>query len=385
MKQNITILGSTGSIGKNAIQVIEEHKDKFNIFAISAATNVKELEKQIIKFSPVYAVMLDKQKAKYLTDKFKDYKTKILSQKQDLDLICSDAKVDIVLVAIVGSAALLPTLSAIKERKKILLTNKEALVSAGNIIMREANKNKTQIIPIDSEHNAIFQCLPKNKSTENIKHVTLTASGGPFLYKTKKQMANASVKEATSHPNWQMGQKISIDSATMMNKALEIIEAYWLFCLPADKIKVIVHPQSIVHSMVHFIDGSILAQMANADMKIPLIYGLAYPNRLTLSQQDFDLYGKKLEFFAPDKIKYSGLDYAYQALKAGGSASCILNCANEIAVRAFISKKIKLNTIFDCVKYALDYIPNTTPTNIQDVLDVENRTHIEVNKYIKNL
>jgi len=385
MKENITILGSTGTIGQNTLAIIAKHRDKYQVFAISANQNVELLERQIIKHLPKYALILDLKKAKYLKNKFHNSDTTILSDKKDLEFISIDNDVDIVMSAIVGSAALLPTLAAIKASKKVLLANKEALVMAGSLMMCEAQINNATILPIDSEHNAIFQCLPADKKNTFIDKIILTASGGPFFNKTIDDMKRANLSEATNHPTWNMGQKISIDSATMMNKALEIIEAHWLFSIPADKIKVIIHPQSIVHSMVYYRDGSVLAQMANPDMKIPIAYGLSYPQRLKSSEMFLDLTDKKFEFFAVDCVKYPSINLAYEVLQEGGTSACIMNAANEIAVDSFIEGRINLTQIYNCVKYTLDNCHFNIADDIETIIDADKQARIISKKYIQKL
>lgn len=370
--KNIVILGSTGSIGKTSLDVITMFPERFRIIGLAAGTNIPLLHEQINKFKPEIVGVSDEKayhRLKKITDGAK--KPEIL---QGIDGICDVAryqKADIVISAISGSAGLLPTLSAIRAKKIVALANKEALVVAGDIVMSEAKKHGTVIVPVDSEHSAIFQCL---KGTENnsIKKIILTASGGPFIGKTLNELDKISYKDALKHPNWKMGKKITIDSATLMNKGLEVIEAHYLFDLPPERIDVLIHPQSIVHSIVEFNDGSYIAQMSKPDMKGPIAYALSYPNRLPNVMKPLDWSGlTTLNFFKPDNNTFPSLSLAYQALNAGGTMPAVLNASNEIAVKAFLDEIIGFNDIPVIIKKVMD-AHNTQPADkIDSILEVD--------------
>jgi 1-deoxy-D-xylulose-5-phosphate reductoisomerase len=336
-------LGSTGSIGRNTLEVISRRRDRFKVIALAARNSISLLEEQIREFKPEVVALCDEAAAEDLRKK--DLPVEILQGEQGMIDIATMDGIDMVVSAIVGSAGLIPTYEAIKAGKDIALATKEALVMAGNIVMSEASKRGVSIIPVDSEHSAVFQCLD-GRDMEEIEKIILTASGGPFLKKCVDELLHVTPAEALHHPNWDMGRKISVDSATLMNKGLEVIEAYWLFHLPAEKIGVILHPQSIIHSMVTFIDGSVIAQMSVPDMKGPISYALSYPQRFGNVLPTLNLAQiKELTFEEPDLKKYPSLGLTYEALTAGGTMPCVLNAANEIAVEAFLSEKISFMEI----------------------------------------
>ena len=379
--ENILILGSTGSIGCNALQVIKLHQEKYKVFALTANKNVDLLTEQCLEFEPRYAVALNddaNQKLKknlFLTNS----KTIVLESVESLDWLASHIDTSTVISAIVGAAGLKPTMAAANSGKKILLANKETLVMAGELFVKAINHSKATLIPIDSEHNAILQVLPQNKKlnykSNGVRKILLTASGGPFRTYSKEQLLKVTPKEALRHPNWVMGKKITIDSATMMNKGLEIIEAFWLFDIPASDIEVIIHPQSIIHSLVEYIDGSTLAQLGNPDMRTPIAYALSHPERIESGVSGLDLIKtKKLDFEAPDLNKFPCLGLAYRALGMGHNAPTILNAANEVAVDAFLNASIAFNQIAELIEFCLDTIESRPIDSIDTVIDVDKKT-----------
>ena len=371
--KKILLLGSTGSIGRNTLELVRSFPDKFEIVGLSVNSNTELLEKQILEFGPKAVVVRDKLKAEKLKLKFGD-KYEILSGEEGLIEISSRNNYDIFVSAVVGFAGLEPTINAIKMKKRIALANKETLVVAGEIIINLCAQYQTELIPVDSEHSAIFQCLT-GENPRNIFKIILTASGGPFLNKNKNEFEDVTVSEALKHPNWKMGNKITIDSATMMNKGLEIIEAYWLFNLPKEKIDVIIHPQSIVHSLVEFNDGSIKAQLSTPDMKLPILYALNYPERSEFRAVLTDLKKiSRLTFFEPDFDKFECLKLAYDVIDEGGIAPCILNAANEVAVERFLSGKIKFTQIPDMIKDALNKINNHKHAGLEYIIESDKQT-----------
>lgn len=353
--KKLLILGSTGSIGVNTLEIARSFKDKFEIVGLSSNNNIELLEKQIVEFRPKTVAVVNETKAAELKSKIGS-KCEVLTGDEGLLEITRRGNYNILVSALVGFAGLAPTIEAIKQKKRIALANKETLVTAGEIIIDLCKKYNAELIPIDSEHSAIFQCLIGEKK-ETINKLILTASGGPFLNKEKSELEHVTIADALQHPNWKMGNKITIDSATMMNKGLEIIEAFWLFGLPKEKIEVIIHPQSIIHSMVGFIDGSIKAQMSSPDMKLPILYALTFPERYHYNsvQTDFTRINK-LTFFEPDFDKFTCLKIAYDAIEEGGTAPCVLNAANEVAVEKFLSGKIRFTQIPELIIDSLDKI-----------------------------
>ena len=359
--QQITILGATGTIGASTLNVISQHPDRFATYALTANNNDAALYKLCIEYKPVYAVLLDEAAAERLRLQLKAVgsSTEVMCGMSALEYVSSHHEVDAVMAAIVGAAGLIPAIAAAKAGKRILLANKETLVMAGNLFMQAVKQGGATLLPIDSEHNAIFQVMPARVDgsliDSGIKKILLTASGGPFRKFSQSQLEKVSLEQALNHPNWVMGPKITIDSATLMNKGLEVIEARWLFNAKPSEIEVVVHPQSVIHSMVEYVDGSVLAQLGNPDMRTPIAYALGYPERLQSGVGSLDLFKiGQLDFEAPDTNKFPCLRLAYEALKLGGNAAAILNAANEIAVEAFIQKTIKFTDIPRLIEFVLN-------------------------------
>lgn len=391
--QQVSILGATGSIGTNTLDVISRHPDKFKVFAISGMRQLSKLAEQIKAFSPQYAVVPDQVAATTLSDLLGVHKgkTKILQGKQALiDIACAN-EVDCLMSAIVGAAGLLPTLAAVKAGKRILLANKEALVMSGELFINAVNEHNAVLIPIDSEHNAIFQCLPGdfiygNKQASGISHLLLTGSGGPFLELPLEQFPEVTIKQACAHPNWSMGQKISVDSASMMNKGLEFIEAKWLFGFDEKDIQVVIHPQSTIHSMVQYVDGSVIAQMGNPDMRTPIAHGLGYPKRiesgvgpLNFSQLvDFS-------FTEPCPKRFPNLFLAIKASQQGQAATTALNAANEVAVNAFLHGKLNFSQINVVNDMTLQQQGHGQLTCIDSILEHDRVSRTMANQIVKEL
>jgi len=384
----ISILGSTGSIGRSTLSVVDLHPEKFKIFALSGFNNNDLLLEQAIKFKPSFIVTKNLFSKKILMDKLKDtkLKTEVLYGDEGYTFIASHEKVTTVVAAITGSAGLISTIEAAKNGKQILLANKESMVMAGELINKICVENNSTLIPVDSEHNAIFQVLSKNSDSEEIKKIILTASGGPFRLHSLKNLQKVTVEEALNHPNWKMGKKISIDSATMMNKGLEVIEASHLFRLGIKKIEVVMHPQSIIHSFVEYIDGSSLSQMGSPDMRVPIAYALGYPNRITSGVEGVLLDKlSSLEFYKPDLKKFRCLDLCYQAL-AMGDAHCIsLNASNEIAVEAFLSGKINFIQIPELIEKMLLKTEVMNVNSVEHILELDNYARDETNKILNKI
>lgn len=359
--QQITILGATGTIGASTLNVISQHPNRFATYALTANNNDAALYKLCIEYKPAYAVLLDEAAAERLRLQLKAVGslTEVMCGMSALEYVSSQPEVDAVMAAIVGAAGLIPAIAAAKAGKRILLANKETLVMAGNLFMQAVKQGGATLLPIDSEHNAIFQVMPArvdgNLIDSGIKKILLTASGGPFRKFSQSELEEVSLEQALNHPNWVMGPKITIDSATLMNKGLEVIEARWLFNAKPSEIEVVVHPQSVIHSMVEYVDGSVLAQLGNPDMRTPIAYALGYPERLQSGVGSLDLFKiGQLDFEAPDTNKFPCLRLAYEALKLGGNAAAILNAANEIAVEAFIQKTIKFTEIPRLIEFVLN-------------------------------
>jgi 1-deoxy-D-xylulose-5-phosphate reductoisomerase len=363
IKKKIAILGSTGSIGTQALEVIEEHADKFQVEVLTANKNADLLIEQAIKFKPNAVVIVDDTRFEEVSEKLWEHDIKTFTGEEALAQVVEMEDVNIVLTALVGYAGLLPTIKAIKAKKTIALANKETLVVAGELITKLAAENGVAILPVDSEHGAIFQCLT-GEVQNKIEKIYLTASGGPFRGKKTEELKNITKEQALKHPNWDMGAKITIDSATLMNKGLEVIEAKWLFNLEPEQIDVIVHPQSIIHSLVQFEDGSMKAQMGLPDMKHPIQYALSFPYRFTSKSPRFNFMDyPQLTFEQPDKDTFLNLSLAYEALDKGGNVACVLNAANEIAVEAFLKDKIKFFEIAKINQKCMEEIPFIkTPT-----------------------
>jgi 1-deoxy-D-xylulose-5-phosphate reductoisomerase len=351
-QKHIAILGSTGSIGRNCLSVIHNLADRFSVAYLTTNTNIELLQNQIAHFHPRGVVVLDETKAATLQSAVGD-SVEVFAGREGLIEIVRRDDVDLVINSIVGFAGLKPTIEAIKHRKDIALANKETLVVAGELVTSLIREYGVNLVPIDSEHSAILQCLA-GEDWNSANRIILTASGGPLLNTPKEKFASITVEQALNHPNWKMGNKITIDSATLMNKGLEVIEAHWLFGLPAERIDVVIHPQSIIHSMVEFVDGSIKAQLGVPDMKLPIQYALTYPERCPMSGSRLDFPKlQSMTFFTPDRDKFRCLQLAYDALALGGTAPAIMNAANEIAVQAFLEKKILFNRIPELIEQAL--------------------------------
>lgn len=375
--KTISILGSTGSIGTQSLDVIRNSSD-FKVVGLSTNSNIDLIEKQAIEFRPQMVGVMDEEMAQTLKKRLKRYNIKVVEGINGLIEIATESSAETIITSVVGIIGLVPTLEAIKEGKNIALANKETLVTAGELVMAEAMKNNVNVIPIDSEHSAIFQCMKSGKPKE-IRRIILTASGGPFRGRQRNDLENVTVKEALNHPNWSMGKKITIDSATLMNKGLEVIEAKWLFDIDIDKIDVIVHPQSVIHSMVEFIDGNIIAQMGIADMRIPIQYALNYPNRIKNSINSLNLIEiGKLSFESPDINTFECLRLAIYALEKGGTMPAVLNAANEVAVDLFLNGKIKFLEIPEVIKKTM-YKHNLILTpNLDDILEADKWARQEV-------
>ena len=383
-QKTISILGSTGSIGVQALDVLGTIPENFRIGYLTTNSNVDVLVQQIKKFNPIGIVVNDKNACKELQKKIK-FKGNVLSGKNGLIEAASESSNDLVLSALVGFSGVEPTLAAIGAGTNIALANKETLVSAGQIITESAKKNNVKIIAVDSEHSAILQCLI-GESLDEVEKLILTASGGPFLNVPIEKFRKLTAKDALKHPNWSMGNKITIDSATLMNKGFEVIEAYWLFGLPQDKVEILIHPQSIIHSMVQFIDGSVKAQLGLPDMRIPISYALSYPKRLKYDFPRLDLIKlKELTFLKPDYKKFPCVKLAFDALSTGGTATTIVNAANEIAVYAFLAKEIRFSDIPLCIEEALAKIENKSKPKLNDIIESDKKTRDFVKKYIHKL
>jgi len=368
--KEITILGSTGSIGVNTLDVVSRHRDKFNVKALTANTNLDVFLDQCIQHKPEYAVMADEECASKLGEKLKKEAPDIsvLSGADGLLQVAELETVDYVMAAIVGAAGLLPTLGAAKAGKRVLLANKEALVMSGKLFMDAVLQNNAELIPIDSEHNAIFQCI-STTNTSSISNIMLTASGGPFLDTPMNELSSKTPEQACKHPKWDMGRKISVDSATMMNKGLEVIEASWLFNIKSETIKVVIHPQSIIHSLVEYKDGSVLAQLGNPDMRIPIAYGLAWPERIDTCVQRLDLFDiAHLDFKEVEADRFPCLQLAREAIKQGGTSCVILNAANEVAVNEFLNKRIKFTDIPTIIESVMSDITQNTANTLEVIL-----------------
>ena len=382
--KKISILGSTGSIGTQTLDVVRKNRDKFEVVAISANSSINLLLEQIKEFKPRYVAVYNENSAKELKEMIpSDIKIEILSGMEGLITISSLDEIDVLLTAIVGMIGLVPTLEAIKKGKTIALANKETLVTAGQLVMEEAKKRNVAILPVDSEHSAIFQCL-NGESKKEIESIILTASGGPFRGKSKNDLINVTKNEALKHPNWSMGRKISIDSSTLMNKGLEVIEAKWLFDVNSDKIDVVVHPQSIIHSMVQFVDSSIIAQMGCPDMKLPIQYALTYPERILNDFERLDFYKlSSLTFEKPDLNTFPCLKLAYDSLNMGGTYSAVLNAANEVLVNEFLEDKIKFYDIPYYIEKTLDAHKSIEKPTLEEILYTDNWSREFVKKCIK--
>jgi len=377
-KQGVCILGSTGTIGVNTLNVIERHSEKYDVVALTANLNDEKLFDQCVKFKPQYAVLVNEDAAQRLKTKLDttDVDTEVLSGVGSLERVAGLKNVNQVMAAIVGAAGLLPSIAAARAGKRILLANKEALVMSGDLFINEVTKHSAELLPIDSEHNAIFQCMPDNFESglekQGVNKILLTASGGPFRTRDISTLHKVTPEEAVAHPNWVMGQKISVDSATMMNKGLEVIEACWLFNTKPSMVQVVLHSQSIIHSMVSYTDGSVLAQMGNPDMRTPIAHAMAWPERMSSGVEPLDIFEvAKLEFEKPDFKRFPCLAMAYEALSEGGTATAILNAANEIAVDAFLNKKLSFTNISKVIEKTLENTKKVEADSLQTILHAD--------------
>ena len=373
--QILTILGATGSIGRSTLDVVARHPEFFSVFALTGGTQLELLAEQCVKFKPRFAVVLSENAATDLRARLlaNASQTEVLVGAEALCDVARAPEVTTVMAAIVGAAGLLSAMAAARAGKRILLANKESLVMAGGLMMAAVREGGATLLPIDSEHNALFQCLPEQKDAVNgVASVTLTASGGPFLHTPLTQLQNITPDQACAHPRWSMGRKISVDSATMMNKGLEVIEARWLFAMGVEQINVVIHPQSIIHSLVNYVDGSSLAQLGHADMRVPIAHALAYPERIASGVDLLDLAKQGvLEFYPPDLEKFVCLRLAFDALKAGGAAPIVLNAANECAVAAFLAGKLAFLDIARVNEAALNALNISAPTDVDEVMAID--------------
>jgi 1-deoxy-D-xylulose-5-phosphate reductoisomerase len=372
--QRISVLGATGSIGLSTLDVIARHPDRYQVFALSGFSRLLELEQLCLRFQPRFAVVPTKAAASALQDALKSggLSTRVLVGEAGLCEVAAHPDVDAVMAAIVGAAGLKPTLAAVEAGKKVLLANKEALVMSGALFMQAVRKSAAVLLPIDSEHNAIFQCLPGDYSRGlkqvGVRRILLTASGGPFRLTPLAQLKDVTPEQACAHPNWSMGRKISVDSASMMNKGLELIEACWLFDAKPEQVEVIIHPQSVIHSLVDYVDGSVLAQLGNPDMRTPISHALAWPERIDSGVAPLDLFAvARLDFQAPDETRFPCLQLARSAAQAGGSAPALLNAANEVAVEAFLKRRIRFPEIADIIDAVLNLAPVVAVESLDDV------------------
>lgn len=387
--QNLAIFGSTGSVGTSTLDVVARHPDQFNVYALCASSSVDTLLEQCTKYQPAIAVMASSRAAQELMEKLAKLghsHIQVHAGEAALIDLANDPLVDCVMSAIVGAAGLLPTLEAVKSAKRVLIANKEPLVMTGDLFIREAAKSGATILPIDSEHNAIFQCLPDDQSGHGVSRVHLTASGGPFRGRVWEDLSDITPEQACAHPNWSMGRKISVDSATMMNKGLELIEAAALFNIPASHVDIIIHPQSIIHSMVEYQDGSFLAQLGAPDMRIPIAHALSWPKRIssgaaTLSLTDI----ARLDFQKPDMANLPCLRLARRATEEGGTATAVLNAANEVAVASFLSKKISFTAIPTVIEKVMNLMPAVPLLSVEAVLQIDNEARKRAGTAIESL
>jgi 1-deoxy-D-xylulose-5-phosphate reductoisomerase len=383
----ITILGATGSIGKSTLEVLALHPEKYHIVALTAHKNVERMTNLCQTYKPTYAVMVDNQAAIDLKENLAGQDITILSGMKALEEVAALDEVDFVMAAIVGAAGLLSSLAAAKAGKRVLLANKESLVMSGDLFMQAIHENNAELLPIDSEHNAIFQSMPVNfrdgLRQTGVERILLTASGGPFRTTPLDELEVVTPEQAVAHPNWEMGKKISVDSATMMNKGLEVIEAHWLFNAGADDIQVVIHPQSVIHSMVSYTDGSVLAQLGNPDMRTPIAHALAWPQRMQSGVEPLDIFKvAQRDFEAPDLERFPCLNLAYEALRAGGTSPTILNAANEIAVEAFLDKRLPYMGISQLIDNALQSISMQSVDSLDTVIEADTIARKHVNKQL---
>ncbi|WP_456407912.1 1-deoxy-D-xylulose-5-phosphate reductoisomerase [Thiolapillus sp.] len=387
----VSILGSTGSIGKSTLDVLARHPDRYRVVALSANTDVQGLLQQCLAYRPRLAAMADADSAdrlaQLLADKAPDIQ--VLAGEEGLAAVACHVEAEQLMAAIVGAAGLLPILAAVNAGKRILLANKEALVVAGGLFMEAVRKNNVQVLPIDSEHNAVFQCMPdgfdRGMERKGVKRILLTASGGPFRTLGREDLQQVTPEQACAHPNWDMGRKISVDSATMMNKGLEVIEAHWLFGAAPEKIQVVVHPQSVIHSMVEYVDGSVLAQLGNPDMRTPIAHALAWPERIESGVDSLDLFDvAHLDFEAPDEERFPCLRLAFRAIEEGGSMPAILNAANEVAVAAFLAGKCSFAQIPGIIEETMDTLEAEPATELAVLLSADRRARDVAERLVSN-
>ncbi|MBK7491989.1 MAG: 1-deoxy-D-xylulose-5-phosphate reductoisomerase [Nitrosomonas sp.] len=390
--RQITVLGSTGSIGESTLDVIARHPDRFQAFALTANHSVEKMLAQCQRFQPRFAVMLDTASAGQLADAIKaaGIRTEVLAGIESLEKVASLPEVDAVMAAIVGAAGIRPTFAAARTGKLVLLANKETLVMAGRIFMDLVKQHNATLLPIDSEHNAIYQSLPHhfngNLVAAGISRILLTASGGPFRRVPLESLASVTPEQACAHPNWDMGQKISVDSATMMNKGLEVIEAHWLFEAPPEKIQVVIHPQSVIHSMVAYVDGSVIAQLGNPDMRTPIAHAMGFPERIESGVSVLDMFKvAHLDFEEPDFKKFPCLKLAYQALAAGGNMPAVLNAANEIAVESFLKRRMPFTAIPVMIAHAMETVRQEEMATLDDVLKTDTLARDVARNWLANL
>ena len=391
MKQRITVLGSTGSIGTSTLDVVCRHPEQFEVFALSAATQVESLLAQCLQFQPRYAVMASAEHARALAEKLQQNsaKTQVLQASDALEIIASHEDVDTVMGAIVGAAGLAPCLAAARAGKRLLLANKEALVVGGALFMETVHAHGCTLLPIDSEHSAIFQCLPEERSSwaRRVHSIILTASGGPFRQRDPATLHAVTPAQACKHPNFSMGRKISVDSATMMNKALEVIEARWLFDMAPEQIRVVIHPEQIVHSMVQLQDSSILAQLGTPDMRVPIACGLAWPERMASGVEPLDFTRlAALTFEEADAQRFPGLHLSWQALRAPEGTTTVLNAANEVAVDAFLRERLRFDSIHAVNQATLEaLVPQERPSSVAALLDLDAQARAVAGRMVQRL
>ena len=380
------MLGATGSIGLSTLDVLARHPDKYHVVALTANTQTELLFKQCSEFHPKYAVMVDSECAEKLEQQLRTagIDTQVLAGPEALEEVAALQEVDYVMAAIVGAAGLLPSLAAANAGKRVMLANKEALVMSGKLFMDAVKNNGAELLPIDSEHNAIFQSMPAN-GQQGVKRILLTGSGGPFRTRAIETLHTVTPEEAVAHPNWSMGQKISVDSATMMNKGLEVIEACWLFDTPSTSVQVVIHPQSTIHSMVSYIDGSVIAQLGNPDMRTPIAYALGWPERIEAGVEEVDFFDvARLDFEAPNFERFPCLKFAYDAHETGGYASIALNAANEVAVASFLNKQINFTEIPQLIENVLEQAPSGTPLVLSEILVQDADSRERARLWLKN-
>ena len=383
--KNIIILGSTGSIGRSTLEVVKQVQERYKVTGLAAGSNLSLLREQVRKFKPDVVSVKEGLAAKFRQMLPRGIKVEVVSGTKGLEKVATLPQGEMVVSALVGGVGLLPTLAAIRAGKNIALANKECLVMAGEIIMAEAEKGGIKVLPIDSEHSAIFQCLVGHRK-DDLRRIILTASGGPFLTCSQKKMRAVTPEMALAHPNWQMGKKVSVDSATLMNKGLEVIEAHYLFGVPVKQIAVYIHPQSSIHAFVEYIDGSLIAQLSYPDMKVPIAYALSYPERLPLSAPRLNLLEiEKLTFLAPDRQRFPALDLAYRAIQEGGGLPVVLSAANEVAVEAFLERRLRFTQIAEIIERVMNRFGRKKLKTVEEILECDRWAREKAEKLIRNL